>query len=98
MDPQAPSATPAAPVTGSGTLDALQGQVNSTGPGMGTAAHDLSVYGLFMQADWIVKAVMIMLLLASIWSWAIIIDKSIRLRRLRNQAKQFEDAFWSGGS
>ncbi|HVI87665.1 MAG TPA: protein TolQ [Dongiaceae bacterium] len=65
---------------------------------MGAAAHDLSIIGLFMQADWIVKVVMIMLLLASVWSWAIIIDKSIRLRRLRSQAKQFEDAFWSGGS
>jgi biopolymer transport protein TolQ len=41
---------------------------------------------------------MIMLLLASIWSWAIIIHKLIRLRALRAQAKQFEDAFWSGGS
>jgi biopolymer transport protein TolQ len=39
-----------------------------------------------------------MLLLASIWSWAIIIHKLIRLRALRAQAKQFEDAFWSGGS
>ncbi|HVJ41797.1 MAG TPA: protein TolQ [Dongiaceae bacterium] len=65
---------------------------------MGPASHDLSIIGLFMQADWIVKVVMIMLLMASVWSWAIIIDKSIRLRRLRNQAKQFEDAFWSGGS
>jgi biopolymer transport protein TolQ len=64
----------------------------------GTGAIDMSVYGLFMQADWIVKAVMVMLLLASIWSWAIIIHKLIRLRALRAQAKQFEDAFWSGGS
>ncbi len=70
----------------------------ATGPGIGATAHDLSVYGLFIQADWIVKAVMIMLLLASIWSWAIIIHKLIRLRALRAQAKQFEDAFWSGGS
>ncbi|MET1026787.1 MAG: protein TolQ [Dongiaceae bacterium] len=65
---------------------------------MAQAAHDLSVMSLFLQADWIVKAVMILLLMASIWSWAIIIDKSIRLRRLRAQAKQFEEAFWSGGS
>ncbi len=97
MDQTTPPAVPVAPVSGS-ALDAIPGQAMSTGPGMGAAAHDLSVYGLFMQADWIVKAVMIMLLLASIWSWAIIIDKSIRLRRLRSQAKQFEEAFWSGGS
>ncbi|HEY3149155.1 MAG TPA: protein TolQ [Dongiaceae bacterium] len=76
----------------------MNGAMTATGQGVGAAAHDLSVYGLFVQADWIVKAVMIMLLLASIWSWAIIIHKLIRLRALRAQAKQFEDAFWSGGS
>ena len=97
MDPTTPPAVPVAPVTG-GALEPLAGQVMSTGPGMAQAAHDLSIMGLFLQADWIVKAVMILLLLASVWSWAIIIDKTIRLRRLRSQAKQFEDAFWSGGS
>ncbi|MBI2256966.1 MAG: protein TolQ [Proteobacteria bacterium] len=65
---------------------------------MPSAAHDLSVWTLFMQADWIVKGVMLFLLAASIWSWAIIFDKIIRLRRLREQARQFEEAFWSGGS
>jgi biopolymer transport protein TolQ len=60
--------------------------------------QDLSVVSLFLQADTIVKIVMIMLLLASFWTWAIIFDKALRLRRLRNQAKQFEEAFWSGGS
>ncbi|HJR20655.1 MAG TPA: protein TolQ [Dongiaceae bacterium] len=79
-------------------MDRLQGAAATTGSGIGVSAHDLSVYGLFMQADWIVKAVMVLLLLASIWSWAIIIHKLIRLRSLRSQAKQFEDAFWSGGS
>jgi biopolymer transport protein TolQ len=98
MEPQAPQAVPVAPVDAGQAMDQLQGAVTTTGSGIGVAAHDLSVYGLFVQADWIVKAVMIMLLLASIWSWAIIIHKLIRLRALRAQAKQFEDAFWSGGS
>ena len=40
----------------------------------GTGSIDMSVYGLFMQADWVVKAVMIALLLASFWSWAIIFE------------------------
>jgi biopolymer transport protein TolQ len=57
-----------------------------------------SVVSLFLQADTIVKLVMVLLLLASFWTWAIIFDKALRLRRLRNQAKQFEEAFWSGGS
>jgi biopolymer transport protein TolQ len=98
MEQQAPQAVPVAPVDAGQAMDQLQGAAMTTGPGIGATAHDLSVYGLFVQADWIVKAVMIMLLLASIWSWAIIIHKLIRLRALRAQAKQFEDAFWSGGS
>jgi biopolymer transport protein TolQ len=60
--------------------------------------QDLSVISLFLQSDTIVKLVMILLLLASFWTWAIIFDKALRLRRLRNQAKQFEEVFWSGGS
>ncbi len=98
MEQEGPQAAPVAPVDPGQAMEQLQGAATTTGPGIGVAAHDLSVYGLFMQADWIVKAVMVMLLLASIWSWAIIIHKMIRLRALRAQAKQFEDAFWSGGS
>ena len=65
----------------------------------GTAvAHDLSIIRLFLNADWVVKSVMIALLLASFWSWAVIFDKLIRLRRVRGQAERFEEIFWSGGS
>jgi biopolymer transport protein TolQ len=58
----------------------------------------MSVYGLFLQADWVVKAVMIALLLASFWSWAIIFEKMLRLRSLKRSAQGFEDTFWSGVS
>jgi biopolymer transport protein TolQ len=58
----------------------------------------LSVYGLFLQADWVVKAVMIALLLCSFWSWAIIFEKMLRLRSLKRSAQSFEDTFWSGVS
>lgn len=61
-------------------------------------AADLSVWGLFLQADIIVKSVMIGLVLASIWCWAIIFEKIGRMRRLRSQADSFEERFWSGGS
>lgn len=64
----------------------------------GSAAADFSIWGLFLQADWVVKLVIILLIVASIWCWAIIIDKISRLKKLRNQAEQFEDSFWSGGS
>ena len=57
---------------------------------------DMSIVGMFMQADWIVKIVIIVLILASFWSWAIIFDKLIRLRGLRAKANQFEETFWSG--
>ena len=62
------------------------------------AGHDLSLWGLFLKADWVVKAVMLVLVLASFWSWAIIFEKGLRYRRLRAQADVFEDDFWSGGS
>jgi len=61
-------------------------------------AHDMSIYGLFMQAGWIVKLVMIGLLAASIWSWAIIIDKTMAFARMRRQFARFEENFWSGQS
>jgi biopolymer transport protein TolQ len=53
---------------------------------------------LFMSADIVVKVVMIGLLLASVWCWAIIIDKTIRYRRIRWQMDRFEKVFWSGQS
>ncbi len=61
-------------------------------------AADLSMWALFLQADIVVKAVMIGMVLASIWCWAIIFDKVIRLRKLSAMAEQFEEKFWSGGS
>ncbi len=60
--------------------------------------EDLDLVSLFMQADIVVKAVMVLLVLASIWSWAIIIEKWLRFARLKRNADKFEDAFWSGGS
>jgi biopolymer transport protein TolQ len=64
----------------------------------GSVSHDLSVWGLFWQADLVVKAVLVLLLAASVWTWAIIFEKVRRLRRLRSHAERFEENFWSGGS
>ncbi len=61
-------------------------------------AHDMSMWGLFMQADFIVKSVMIALIVASIWCWAIIIDKYFMFKSLNMRAKKFEKYFWSGES
>ncbi len=59
---------------------------------------DLSMIGLFLRADIIVQAVMVGLLFASVWCWAIIIDKFFRMRKLNKRADLFEDKFWSGQS
>ncbi|HEY1856548.1 protein TolQ [Acidocella sp.] len=59
---------------------------------------NLSLWGLFLEADVVVKLVMLILLLASVWVWAIIIEKVISLRRVNREATEFEDSFWSGGS
>jgi biopolymer transport protein TolQ len=69
-----------------------------TATALGQAPHDLSLWGLFLQADWVVKAVMILLLLASIWVWAVVFDKIATLRRVNRAGDAFEDRFWSGGS
>ena len=57
-----------------------------------------SMIDLFLQAEPLVKFVMIGLLIASIWSWAIIINKLIKLYQINKAADFFEDTFWSGGS
>jgi biopolymer transport protein TolQ len=58
--------------------------------------HDLSIIGLISDADIVVKLVLLILLLASVWSWAIIVDKSLLLRQVLNQIQRFEKIFWSG--
>lgn len=61
-----------------------------------TASTDFSLYDLFMMADIVVKGVMALLVLLSVWSWAIIIDKWLTIGGATKRAKQFEEAFWSG--
>ena len=61
-------------------------------------ALDMSVFGLFLMADPVVKAVMLLLIGASVWCWAIIFDKMTRIRRQKRGAEEFDDLFWSGGS
>ena len=63
-----------------------------------TSAADLSPLALFLEADIVVKAVMLGLLLASVWSWAIIIERSRRLSRLVAEVAAFEAKFWNARS
>ena len=64
----------------------------------GSVAGDLSIWSLIVRADLIVKLVLLLLLSASVWSWAIIFDKIKKIRKITNKTEIFEDQFWSGGS
>jgi biopolymer transport protein TolQ len=63
-----------------------------------TVAHDMSVWGLFMKADLIVKSVMLALAFCSIWSWAVAIDKWMQFGDIAGRSQAFEKKFWSGAS
>ncbi len=64
----------------------------------GSVSYDMTIWGLFLEADIVVKLVLLLLVAASFWTWAVIFEKVIRMRRLRGYAERFEEAFWSGGS
>lgn len=63
-----------------------------------TAAQQMSLWDMVWSSDTITKVVMIGLIAASVWSWAIILEKFSTMRQVRNLSKKFEEAFWSGGS
>lgn len=62
------------------------------------ASHDMSPLGLFLQADFVVQSVMVMLLIASIWCWTIVFEKWFALKKARATADVFEDDFWNESS
>lgn len=62
------------------------------------ATSDVTLWSLFMQAGFVVKIVMLGLIGASIWTWAIVADKWISFGKFRRQLDQFEQVFWSGQS
>jgi len=64
----------------------------------GNGAADISLMTLFLEAHIVVKIVIVGLLLASVWTWAIIVDKSLLYSRIRRQMDRFEKLFWSGQS
>ena len=68
-------------------MDIAQGAVS---------ADSFSLIAVFMRADWVVKAVLIALALASLWSWTVIIDKLFRFAALSKQADAFEEQVNSG--
>src|SRR4051812_45246968 len=101
MAQSAPSAAPTSDAAESAPLAAPTTNVDVTqtgGEAAPSAIGSISVISLFMRADILVKAVMVLLLIASLWSWTIIINKSIALGALKRRATKFEKIFWSGRS
>lgn len=62
----------------------------------GSVSHDLSIIGLFLNADLVGKLVILMLVFASVWCWAIIFEKLKTVKSTKRRADKFEEAFWSG--
>jgi biopolymer transport protein TolQ len=73
---------------------AVQGVDSATLAGS-VASHDFSIIGMFMHADFVVKGVMILLIFASIWCWAIIFEKWFLFNKVKAKATRFENEFWS---
>ena len=65
---------------------------------MESGVEQITVLTLFLQADPVVKGVMLILAVASIWSWAIAVEKWLQFGELEQNARKFEREFWSGRS
>ena len=101
--PRAEGAPPIAAPTGEGAegapLSAPVGDVQAEFVGPQTELEEtFTALGLFMRADWVVKLVMILLILASFWSWVVIIEKWLAFGTLKRRTQRFEENFWSGRS
>jgi len=93
-----PSAAPTGPPAESAPLAAPVTNVDTVQSGDQASVGGISVVALFMHADVVVKTAMLLLLAASLWSWAIIINKGLALASLNRRAAKFEKIFWSGQS
>ena len=92
----APAETaPAAPPGTAGTADTANASVSDT---VNETEQTFTPVGLFLRADIVVRCVLVLLLLASFWSWVLIIDKWLAFSGLKRKAKRFEKSFWSGRS
>jgi biopolymer transport protein TolQ len=94
---QAPIAAPTGPAAQSQALAPPPGAAANTGGLLGEAGN-FSIVSMFMHSDYVVQADMILLLLASLWSWSIIFNKLVMLSGLKRKARRFEKLFWSGQS
>jgi biopolymer transport protein TolQ len=74
-------------------------EADITSQAVGLASNtDFSLLSLFIRADFIVKAVILMLIGCSIYSWAIIIEKFKLFKKINAESEEFEDKFWKSKS
>jgi biopolymer transport protein TolQ len=92
-----PIAAPTGPAAQSESLAPPPGIAASSGGLLGDTGS-FSIVSMFMHSDYVVEAVMILLLVASLWSWTIIFNKLMTLSGLKRKARRFEKLFWSGQS
>ena len=75
----------------------MEADITSQAVGLASSA-DFSIMNLFIRADVIVKSVIIILIAASVYSWAIIIDKIRLFKKINNTSEEFEEKFWKSRS
>ena len=75
----------------------MEAEISSQVVGLASSA-DFSILTLFFRADIIVKSVIIILIAASIFSWAIIIEKIILFKKINKSSEEFEEKFWKSKS
>ena len=63
-----------------------------------SAVVDFSLLSLFLKADLVVKSVIVILIAASIYSWAVIVEKLVKMKKLKQLENEFDEIFWSGNS
>ena len=74
-------------------------EADITSQAVGLASNtDFSIIKLFLRADIIVKAVIIILIASSIYSWAIIFDKIRLFKKINKSSEEFEEKFWKSKS
>ena len=75
----------------------MEADITTQAVGLASSA-DFSIVNLFLRADIIVKSVIVILIAASIYSWAIIIDKYRLFKKINKSSEEFEDKFWKSKS
>ena len=75
----------------------MEADISTQAVGLASSA-DFSLMNLFLRADFVVKAVIILLIACSIYSWAVIIEKFRLFKKINQTTEEFETKFWNSKS